>query len=103
MNLHGADASEISMLETAILLSLCGLVGLVSVGVVIWLTISGALFTLDGLVFALISLTVGAFFMFNIAWSLYTGELRALRDGLCKGASADKSVKEPPGTPKPED
>ncbi len=101
MNLHGVDESDISMLETVILLALCGLVGLASVAVVIWLAVSGALFSLDGLVFALISLTVGAFFMFNIAWSLYTGELRALRDGLRKGNPADKSVKEPPVTPKP--
>ena len=97
--LSGKESSL--MFETVLLLSFCGLVGLASVAVVIWLAASGALFSLDGLVFALISLTIGAFFMFNIAWSFYTGELRALLGGLRKGKSADPPAKEPPATPKP--
>lgn len=72
------------MLETVILLSFCLLVGLASLGVVVWLAVSGGLFTLDGLAFALISLTLGAFFMFNVAWSFKTGELRALLGALRK-------------------
>ena len=33
---------------------------------------------MDKIAFALISLTIGGFFMFNVAWSFRTGELRAL-------------------------
>ncbi|HET7841544.1 MAG TPA: hypothetical protein VFM21_08060, partial [Terriglobia bacterium] len=34
--------------------------------------------TMDKIAFALISLTIGGFFMFNVVWSFRTGELRAL-------------------------
>lgn len=86
------------MLETVILLSFCLLVGLASLGVVVWLAVSGALFTLDGLAFALISLTLGAFFMFNVAWSFKTGELRALLGALRKDKAA-QAGEEAAGTP----
>lgn len=78
------------MLETIILLSFCLLVGLASVAVVIWLAASGGLFSIDGLAFALISLTLGAFFIFNVAWSFKRGELRALLGHLSEHHSKAK-------------
>jgi hypothetical protein len=73
-----------SMFETILLLAFCLLIGLASLAVVLWLLVTGRLLTLDGLAFALISLTIGGFFMFNVAWSLRTGELRALLGQLGK-------------------
>lgn len=85
------------MLETIILLVFCGLVGLASLAVVVWLGVSGSLLTLDGLAFALISLTLGGFFMFNIAWSLRSGELRAVLNHLLKKRAAAKREETPAG------
>jgi hypothetical protein len=73
-----------SMFETIILLAFCLFVGLISLAVVVWLAVTRALLTLDGLVFALICLTLGGFMMFNVAYSLRTGELRALLGQLKK-------------------
>ena len=89
------------MLESVILLLFCLLVGLASVGVVLWLAVSGALLTLDGLAFALISLTVGGFFAFNIGWSLYSGELRELLGSLRKNKSPGDSEKDSEAAPAP--
>jgi hypothetical protein len=86
-----------SMLEAIILLAFCGLVGLASLAVVVWLAVSGSLLSLDGLAFALISLTLGAFFMFNIAWSWRTGELRALLGQLRKKKATTPSEGAPAG------
>jgi hypothetical protein len=80
-----------SMLETIILLAFCGLMGLASLAVFLWLLVSKAIFTMDGLAFALISLTIGGFFMFNVAWSLRTGELRALLNQMGKKKAKEKS------------
>lgn len=66
------------MLETIILLALCCLVGLASFVIALWQLWPLQAITMDKIAFALISLTIGAFFMFNVAWSFRTGELRAL-------------------------
>lgn len=52
--------------------------GLLSVVVALWVLFSGGAITMDKIAFALISLTIGGFFMFNVAWAFRTGELRAL-------------------------
>ena len=79
------------MLETVILLAFCSLMGLASLAVLLWLAVSGTLLTMDGLVFALVSLTVGGFFMFNVAWSFRTGELRALLNQMGQKKANEKS------------
>ena len=66
------------MLETIILLALCCLVGLASFMIALWQLLPLQAITMDKIAFALISLTLGGFFMFNVAWSFRTGELRAL-------------------------
>lgn len=83
------------MLETILILSFCLLAGLASLAVVIWLAATGALFTLDGLAFALISLTLGGFMMFNVAWSFYKGELRALLSRPAKKKAEEKPAAGP--------
>ncbi len=80
------------MLETVLLLLFCVLMGLGALAVVAWTTLTGRLLSLDGLALSLISLTLGAFFMFNIAWPMRTNELQGvlnyLREKLFKrGAS----------------
>jgi ascorbate-specific PTS system EIIC-type component UlaA len=64
------------MLQAALLLAVCLLIGLISLAICAWVVISGPLFTMDGLLMIAISLTVGAFFMGNFAWSVHTGEVR---------------------------
>jgi hypothetical protein len=87
-----------SMLETIVLLSFCVLVGLASLAVVVWLAVTGALFSLDGLAFALVSLTLGGFMMFNVAWSLWKGELRALLAQRGKSMAVEKPEAKPAGS-----
>lgn len=66
------------MLEVALLLAFCILVGLSAVAVCVYLAITGSLLSEDGLALAFIALTIGAIFMANVAWSAYTGELKAV-------------------------
>lgn len=81
-----------TMLQSALLLFFCLLVGVLSLAVCAWVVIFGQLFTLDGLLTVSISLLVGALFMANLAWSVYTGELREILNQLRKRpASGDAS------------
>ena len=48
-----------------------GLIGLTGV-----IVASGSIVYLDGIALAIIVLTIGAFFLFNVLWSYRTGELR---------------------------
>lgn len=73
------------MVESVIELVLCLLVGLASLAVVVWDVASGRVAYLDGITLAILSLTLGGFFLFNVAWSWRTSELRTLLDGLRKG------------------
>jgi len=66
------------MFESILLLAFCLLVGLIAVAVCGYLAVSHLLFTLDGLLLAVISLTIGGIFVLNVAWSVYTGELKQL-------------------------
>ncbi len=88
------------MIETAFLLAFCLLMGLLSLVVVVWLIVTGRIFGLDGLSFALISLTLGVFFMFNVAWSMHTGELQEVLKHFRKGStqSDDRKIDEGVGT-----
>ena len=63
-----------SILELAI----CLVIGLASLAVVVWDVATGLIVYLDGITLALLSLTLGGFFMFNVFWSWHTGELQAL-------------------------
>lgn len=66
------------MLETLLLLGFCLLVGLLSVVVCAYLAATHLLFTLDGIVLAIISLSIGGVFVLNVGWSVYSGELKRL-------------------------
>ena len=81
------------MIETLLLLALCGLIGLGSLLVALWQLLPLQAITMDKIAFALISLTLGGFFMFNIAWSFRTGELRALMGQREKKPVEEKSEK----------
>ena len=61
--------------------------GLASLAVVAWVVVTGWIAYLDGIALALIGLTLGAFFLFNFAWSWRTGELEVLLKELRKGSS----------------
>ena len=68
-------------------LGICLVLGLASLAVVVWVVATGWIAYLDGIALALIGLTLGAFFLFNLAWSWHTGELQALLKELRKGPS----------------
>ena len=68
-------------------LGICLVLGLASLAVVAWVVATGWIAYLDGIAPALIGLTLGAFFLFDLAWSLHTGELEALLKELRKGPS----------------
>ena len=84
-----------SMLETLLLLGFCLLVGLLSLAVCAYLAATHLLFTLDGIVLAIISLTIGGIFVLNVGWSVYTGELKRL---MAKNERKSDSA-EPPSNP----
>lgn len=86
------------MRESILELALCLLIGLASLAVVVWDVATGRIVYLDGITVALLSLTVGGFFMFDVFWSWRSSELKALLAGLRKpkesGAGA-ASAKDP--------
>ncbi len=73
-----------SMLETILLLAFCLFMGLLSLAVCVWQVVTGRAFTLDGLWLVLISLTIGGFLMFNVVWSIHTGEFQEVLKHLRK-------------------
>ncbi|MBI1940858.1 MAG: hypothetical protein HYS33_05045 [Acidobacteria bacterium] len=81
-----------TMLQSALVLLFCLLVGAISLGVCVWVAISGQLFTMDGLLTVSISLLVGALFMANVGWSVYSGELRAILDSLRRKSGQNEAA-----------
>ena len=63
------------MSERLIEVAICLFVGLASLAVVVWLGLSGLLAYLDGISLALISLIIGAFFLFDVLVAYRSGEL----------------------------
>lgn len=72
------------MLESLLFLALCLLIGLAALAVIIYLAVTGLLFTLGGMLLALICVTTGGMFVANIAWSAYNGELKQILGQLRK-------------------
>jgi uncharacterized membrane protein len=81
------------MLDAALLLAFCLLMGLLSFGIVAWIAVSGQLLLLDNILLVLIALTIGGIFMGIFAWSVKTGEareiLKHLRNRSNKGGESD--------------
>jgi purine-cytosine permease-like protein len=73
-----------SMFESILLLAFCLLAGAISVAVVGYLWFIGQLLTLDGVLVALISLTIGGIFMLIAGWSVYSGELKQVLEQIRK-------------------
>lgn len=86
-----------TMLESALVLLFCLLVGVISLTVCIWVAVSGRLFTMDGLLTVAISLLLGVLFIANVAWSAYTGELRAILDQFRKQSVGSEASGDSPG------
>jgi ascorbate-specific PTS system EIIC-type component UlaA len=85
------------MLQAAILLAVCLLIGFIALAICAWVAITGRLFTIDGLLIVAISLAVAAFFVGNFAWSLHTGEVREILNQLCSRESATEANSTGPG------
>lgn len=73
------------MLQAAVLMAACLLIGFIALAICAWVAVSGRLFTMDGLLMVAISLTVAAFFVGNFAWSVHEGEVREILDQLRSG------------------
>ncbi len=86
------------MLETVILLSFCFLMGLLSLAIVVWIALSGRMFYLDGLLFAVISLAVGGIFLANFAFSVLRGEFQSALKSLLKSPDDVPRDSAPPST-----
>jgi hypothetical protein len=78
-----------TMLQSALLLLFCLLVGVLSLAICVWVAATGQLLTMDGLLTIAISLAVGAVFMANVAWSFHTGELKAILNQFRKRRAAE--------------
>ncbi len=85
------------MLETILLFGFCLLAGLIALAVCVYLAVSRLLFTLDGLLLAMISATIGGIFVLNVVWSIYTGELKQMLEQIRKKPASDASSSSPSG------
>jgi hypothetical protein len=83
------------MIDVILLFAFCLFMGLMALGVCAYLAISGQLFTLDGLVLALIALSIGGLFMLNVIWSIRTGELQQMLDHLRKKPASNEPSTNP--------
>jgi hypothetical protein len=70
------------MLQAAVLLAACLLIGFIALAICAWVAVSGRLLTMDGLLIVAISLAAAAFFVGNFAWSFHTGEVREILSQL---------------------
>ena len=87
------------MIEDILLLVFCLALAIGGLATVIWGVATGRFFTIDGLWLALISLTLSALFGGNIAWSIYTGEIkRILEEYRKKGATSSAAEESTAGT-----
>jgi hypothetical protein len=66
------------MLEDLFLLAFCAILAIGGLATFGWEAATGRLLNIDGLWLTLISLTVTAVFGGNIAWMIYTGDLKAI-------------------------
>ena len=66
------------MLEDILLYVFCAILAVGGLATVVWELATGRFFNIDGLWLTLISLTLSVVFGGNIAWLLYTGELKAI-------------------------
>jgi hypothetical protein len=92
----GMGEGREAMLEDIILLVFCFVLAIGGLATVVWELVTGRFFNIDGLWLTLISLTLSVVFGGNIAWSVYTGELRRILHespkGSAPGSSTDKTA-----------
>jgi len=82
------------MREVIIESAICILVGVVSLAVAVWIVASGSIVYLDGIALAIIVLTIGGFFLFNVLWSYRTGELRQVLQDWRKAEDSKSSQRD---------
>jgi hypothetical protein len=84
------------MFEDIVLLVFCIILAVGGLATFVWELATGRFFNIDGLWLTLISLTLSVVFGGNIAWSVYTGELRRILHespkGSAPGSSTDKTA-----------
>jgi hypothetical protein len=74
--------------------AICVFLGIICLAVAAWIVVSGRIVDLDGIALAIIVLTIGGFFLFDVFWSYRTGELGQTLDGWRK-SKAEKNVTNP--------
>ncbi len=70
------------MLQPAMILRACLLLGVAGLAVCAWVVVSRQFFTLDGLLLVSVSHLLSGLLVGNFAWSVRTGEVRAVLDDL---------------------
>lgn len=88
------------MLESALLLAFSGLMALLCLATAAWVAATAQGLTTDDLLLIGVSLTLAAFFGFNVAWSVRTGEFREVMNDLRERRSKSGPAETPPGEPK---
>ena len=66
------------MLEDILLLAFCSILAIGGLATFLWEVVTSRILNIDGLWLTLISLTLSAVFGGNIAWAMYTGELKRI-------------------------
>ena len=79
------------MLQSAIILLVCFLLGMAGLAVCAWVVVTGQLFTLDGLLLVSVSLLLSGLFVGNVAWSVHNGEVRAVLNQLRESRQKPKA------------
>lgn len=79
------------MLQSAIILLVCLILGVAGLTVSAWVAVTGQLFTLDGLLLVSASLLLSGLFLGNFAWSVRTGEVRAVLSYLRRSRQSPKA------------
>ncbi len=74
------------MLDSALMLLFCLLMGLAGLATSAWVVYSGGYATLDGILLILIGITLGGIFLLNLAWSFHNGEVQEVLKSLRKGS-----------------
>src|SRR6266542_448539 len=92
------NRGQSTMSELIVELAICLFVGLISLAVVVWDVASGRIVYLDGIALAIIVLTLGMFFLFNVFWSYRNGELRQIWQEFRKPKGSASGDSAPPGS-----
>lgn len=78
------SGGQTTIWESLVLLLLCALIAVGSLGVIAWVLAAGTLFSLDGLLLTATCLVLALAFGGNVVWSWRSGEAQSILKSLSK-------------------